>query len=300
MIKAFKTTKYLSLLFIAIFWGCKEIPPFIDFTEKVIGLKDTTYVSGIVPAPENKVIYIEDLTGVRCPNCPTAVNIIKDVIAANPARAISLGVYPNALAQFTTPWPGFEVLASDIANEIFTQIYGSPGALPTGGVNRKVFNGEGSSTIQYTKWSGYADVIKTEESPIKLKGEIIKNDSVAKKIKIKVNLIFAKKYDEEVNLTVYLIENKIISKQSMPSGPPKDDFEHNHVLRKAVTSFNGQPLKINASTIGKYEAGRVFEKEFEVEVDSKWKYKNLAFVILANRYDANSKEVLQAAELDLH
>jgi hypothetical protein len=36
-----------------------------------------------------------------------------------------------------------------------------------------------------------------------------------------------------------------------------------------------------------------------VDLDSKLKIENCGFIILVNRFDANSKEVLQAAELDL-
>ena len=96
-----------------------------------------------------------------------------------------------------------------------------------------------------------------------------------------------------------LPESKIISKQTMPNGSLNDTYEHNHALRKAITPYNGTPLKINASTVGLYEAGRVFEKEFEVSVSSKWVKDNCSVVILVNRFDASSKEVMQATEVEL-
>jgi hypothetical protein len=71
------------------------------------------------------------------------------------------------------------------------------------------------------------------------------------------------------------------------------------VLRKAVTAYNGINLKIDAATTGNYLAGRTFEKDFEVTLDAGWKRDNCGFVILVNRFDTNSKEVLQASELDL-
>ena len=290
----------LALVVTIIISGCKETPPFIDFSEKIIGLKDTTYLASSIPSPVVKAIYIEDLTGVRCNNCPKAASNIHDIIVANPGKVVALGVYASTLTNFMTPWPGFDNLSTTVADDIFKDIYKSPGAIPTGGVNRKEFPGE-VITISYNSWSGFADIIKTEESPVVIRDSIITYDSTARKARIMVKVIFTKTYTEELNLSLYLMENKIISKQTMPAPAivPKDDYEHNHVLRKAITNFSGLPLKKNAATVGNYEAGRVFEKEFEVNIDANWKAKNCAFVILVNRFDDTSKEVLQASELDL-
>lgn len=297
-----KAINFVSLLFSIYFLaGCKETPPSIDFSENNIGLKDTTYLSSSAPSPVMKTIYIEDLTGVRCNNCPKAANNIHDISVANPGKVVALGVYASTLTNFMTPWPGFENLTTSVADDIFKDIYKSPGAIPTGGVNRKVFPGE-AITISYNSWTNFADIIKTEESSVIINDSLISYDSTTRKAKILVKVIFTKTYTEGVNLTLYLMENKIISKQTMPAPAtvPKDDYEHNHVLRKAITNFSGVPLKKNPSTVGNYEVGRVFEKEFEVNIDAAWKTKNCAFVILVNRFDDNSKEVLQASELDLH
>ena len=236
----------LNFLLVLLISGCKETPPYIDFSKKIIGLRDTNYVGTNTPSPVMKKIYIEDLTGVRCNNCPKAAVNIHDISLANPGKVVALGVYASTLTNFMTPWPGFQNLSTTVADNIFKDIFKSPGAIPTGGVNRKVFPGE-AITVSYNSWSGFADIIKMEESPVIIKDSLIAYDSILRKARILVKLIFTKKYIEEVNLSLYLIESKIISKQSMPSPAtePKDDYEHNHVLRKAITNFSGLPLKIN-------------------------------------------------------
>ena len=284
----------LALLVILLFIGCREVPPTIDFNPKV---NYKTSISSTIPVAEKTKIFIEDLTGVKCSNCPVAANIIKTISDANPGNVVAIGVYPFALPQLTAPWKGFDTLNTKDADDIFSNIYGNPTAIPMGGVNRTIFNGETSVTLSRSKWSGYADIIKLQESPVVITIKIVSYDSVAHKAIVHVTVLFAKPYSEELNLSIYLTESKILSKQIMPDGITKDDYEHNHVLRKTITSF---PLKITKDKIGNYGAGRIFDiDDFEVQLHPKWKAENCSFAIIVNRSDINSKEVVQAAELDL-
>ncbi len=284
------------LLFII---GCRETPPFIDFGKKAIGLKDTTYLVSPIPSPANRKIYIEDITGVRCQNCPKAASKIHEIDSMNPGNVIALALYPFFITNLTTPYPGFEILNTNDADFIYTNIYNSPSTIPGGGINRKKYPGETELNAHFNKWVGHTEILKTESTPIVLQTKLVKLDTIANKYTISVKVLFASEYKDEVNLSLLISENKIISQQSMPDGSVNAKYIHNHVLRKAITNFNGLPLKILPSINGNYEAGRVFEKEFDFSIDQKWKRKNCKIVILVNRFDANSKEVLQAAEQDL-
>ena len=50
--------------------GCKEIGPAIDFTRPVEGEYDTSYTISSIPAADPKKVFVEEYTGVECPNCP--------------------------------------------------------------------------------------------------------------------------------------------------------------------------------------------------------------------------------------
>jgi len=299
MKKVLAAPSFIIIILIFIF-GCKEVPPFIDYSIKGIGLRDTTYMNVTVPPANNTVIFMEDLTGVRCNNCPKAALKIKEISVANPENVVAVAAYPWALKTLMDPYPGSEVLNTNEADDIFKNIYLSPSGIPGGGVNRKVFNGTSINT-SISQWSGNADIIKVQESPVVIARELLKYDSISKKARIRVKVVFTKNYTEALNISVFLIESKILSKQLLPdlAGTIDDKYEHNHVLRKAVTSYNGIPLKIDAATTGNYLSGRTFEKDFEVILNERWKWNNCGFVILVNRFDDNSKEVLQASELNL-
>ncbi len=284
----------LALLVILLFIGCREVPPTIDFNPKV---NYKTSISSTIPVAEKTKIFIEDITGVKCLQCPKAADKIKVIISANPDQVVAIGVYTFALIPLTSPWVNFDTLNTEDADYIYSNIYESPVAIPTGGVNRSVFKGETSVNVSNTKWSGYADSIKIKQSPVIISSKIIKYDSISHKVIFHVDISFAKFYTDELNLSIYLTESKIISKQAMPDGTTKDDYEHNHVLRKTITSF---PLKISKDKTGNYEAGRIFDiDDFEVQLNPKWKPENCSFAIIVNRFDTKSKEVVQAAGLDL-
>lgn len=299
MIKRFKSVYPFTLAVLIALAGCKEIPPVIDFNVKVDGLTDTSYLVSPAPAPVMKTIFVEDITGVRCNNCPKAADKIKEISTANPGKVVALGIYPSALTNFMAPYPGADTLNTLVADDIFSNVYDSPSAIPTGGVNRRLFNGETTVNISYNKWLGYADVVKAEESPVVLNASIKSYNPSTRKARVLVKVMFSKSHDLPLFLSVFLTESGIISKQTMPDGKVNDAYEHNHALRMALTPYNGTPLKINAQTNGMYEAGRVFEKEFEAELKTKWSKDHCAFVVLVNRFDSNSKEVLQAFEVEL-
>jgi len=296
--KQFLKPSALIFGFVLTIAGCREIPPTINFNTSGGGDWDTTYLNPSSPAAVMTEIYIEDITGVKCNNCPRAADKIKEIKTNNPGKVVSLGVYTYALDKFTAPWTGFDTLNTNEATDIYNVVYKSPSLLPTGGVNRALFNGETSLYFSYNKWSGYADQIKVKESPAVINGQILSYDNITRKAKIRVKVEFSKAYSEPLNLTVYLTESKIISKQSMPTGQLDSFYVHDHALRKTITSYEGIPLKINSSVKGMYEAGRTFERDLEFEISKKWAKENCGFIVLVNRFDADSKEVVQAAEFD--
>lgn len=79
----------------------------------------------------------------------------------------------------------------------------------------------------------------------------------------------------------------MISKQKMPDNSYNLGYEHNNILRKAVTNYTGVKLG------DRMEKGRVFEKGFTIDVPDKFDLENCDIVVLINRVSAESNEVLQ-------
>ena len=93
---------WVTLLFI---FGCTEVPPFIDFSEPILLAKDTTYITTDIPQNVLKNVLIEDISGVKCNNCPKAADIAHDIQGKNDlGRVVVMTLHSNKYGAFTAPY----------------------------------------------------------------------------------------------------------------------------------------------------------------------------------------------------
>src|SRR4051812_31063464 len=71
-----------------LFTACREGAPAVDFGLKVT---DTTFMAA-PETPQQRVVIIEEFTGVKCPNCPAGSTLIKSLVQANPDNVAAIGV----------------------------------------------------------------------------------------------------------------------------------------------------------------------------------------------------------------
>lgn len=289
MNRKFRHTAGLMLLSLAtIFTGCEEVPPFIDYSKKVVLAKDTTYFIDVLPVADDKNVLIEDLSGVRCINCPDANVTARNIQSKNPKRVVVLTLFPTSLKNFTSPYPGEDTMVTQDAENIMTQILKTPTGLPNGAVDRIKYNGEPSITIRETKWEKYTNDQLLLKTKVNTTLELSKNPAERKMV-ANVKAIFTESFNHPVYLTLMLVESDIESKQDTRSGEV-ENYIHHHVLRKCITPYNGIQL---AATI---EKGRVFEKGFNIEIPEKYNFANCSIVAIINLNEADNKEVLQSVE----
>jgi hypothetical protein len=98
------------------------------------------------------------------------------------------------------------------------------------------------------------------------------------------------------NLTVGIIENNIIDAQEYTSYI--DTFyQHNHVLRDFLTPASGSAVLDSFAT---KKAGRVYERIFIYNVDSKWNAANCeVFAYVFKNESGQDYEIAQAAKKSL-
>lgn len=260
------------ILILTAFAACKEEPPFINYEESK-QLKDTTYIKLPAPTAQLKNVLLEDISGVKCVNCPDAAVIAKSIIAAFPGRAFTTVMHPDleALANFVSPItkPGHESkydFRTKDASDIL-QLVGVPGALPQGYVNRKKFAGQSSRILGRADWYGKCQEELQGTTPvnIELKDSFIEATSQGV---LNIKLTFTEAVNRKQMLSILLIEDSLIDVQEYQSKTPpdfpvlfEDNYVHMHVLRDVITSATGDPLTTDdAITL---TAGRVFEKQYK-------------------------------------
>lgn len=285
-----KTIRLFVALSILAIVSCTEVPPFIDYSEPLILLKDTTYLTSDIPQNPLKNVLIEDISGVRCNNCPKAAEIAHEIQDNNDkGRIVVLTLHSNNYGAFTRPFEGNDTLNTVEATQIVSALIGDPAGLPAGAIDRKIFDGRTSKINQkYETW--VTDVNAQLALPAKAVVDLEVIDAGERKLIANVKTTFADDDPDKIYMSVFLVESHIIGKQKMPDNTYKDDYEHNSILREGVTTYSGLKLADNV------EAGRVFEKGFEFVVPEKYNLENCSVVVLINKNNASSTEVIQCAE----
>jgi hypothetical protein len=281
---------FLSLVLI-MSQGCEETPPFIDFTNEVV--TDTGYVDSSSVMAQHKIVLIEDVTGVRCVNCPTAAKKIKDIIAAKSEDSvIAMALYPwptntNSLFNNTAPYENFPQMANDIGSQLVESI-GIPQGLPSGYVDRFDF-GASEKPKALSAWSTLVDQRLRDKTPVNI---TIGKTLTGRRMTIDANLLYTANVRGSHKVAVYLTEDHVISKQKTPSGD-LDNYEHNHAVRY---SFD---LSVGGTLPGSLFKGKAYKKHYEYELpaDSEVKLENCHVVCVVT--DALTGAVVNVRKIAL-
>ena len=258
------------------------------------------YNGGI--SSERKVL-LEDYTGVRCVNCPTAAAEIERLQEFYGDNIIVVGVYPMQPTGLTQPWDPNRDLRSSVAQTWATefatgltqpwdpnrdlrssvaQTWATEFAIeqfPNGMVNRQ-------EVIGYQEWGGaIAEVISGGINYVDL--SLTANMSTDSTIAVSVEGSFVENYEADgaVNLITMILEDSIVAPQTTPTGV-NGNYVHNHVLRAVLGPEWGSQVASEAPT-----RGTTFSTSLSGTVDKAWRTNKLS--VVAAVVNANSREVIQ-------
>lgn len=257
--------------------SCEEVNPPIKFTERP--LLDTTYLSA-VPTAQIKKVFLADVTGVRCNNCPRAAQKAFDFESANPGRIEIIAIYPT-YKPLSNPWGDpYDTLntldADDLANSV-----GVVSALPSGIIDNMLYNGK--RLIDENSWSVVLDgqLKKTTPINIDINAKWLSADNKGRiEVKATANTAIA----NGVSVVIAILEDDIVGKQSTATGTD-EKYTFKHVLRKIVNSPMGDPLQTPMIE------GFTTEKHYYIPRVAKWKPENLSCIVWV--FDNATKEILQ-------
>jgi hypothetical protein len=298
----------------SILWGCKEEPPYINYDEPKTTI-DTTWVKPSVSDAQVKQVLLEDVTGVKCVNCPDAAKIAHDLSIANPDKINIVSMHPNiaALNFFCAPIkePGHTSkydFRTQAAADICTNIIGVPNTLPKGGINRRKFSDQTDILMDRTNWTAKANDELAVPTPVNINlalvTEINGNAVAANEIWIDVTIEYTAAVSDTNYLTIVLLEDSIIDvqeytdySQPVPVAGYNNNYVHMHVMRDAMTASTGDLInKKDAPLV----PGRVFLKRYKYTVtNSLWKRKQMHAVAYVHKNSAE-KNVIQSNHVSLH
>lgn len=271
--------------------------------------------SGIVdPIDSNTVVkkvLIEDFTGHRCPNCPSAAEELAALQDFYGDKVIGIAIHPSSQA-FSTPSPlNSSSYTYDFRTEFgdnFDDVFGMTDAgLPVGMVNRMGYNI--NHQLSKEEW---AAVVQTELDKVPIFRISVSSDILNGQGIISVNIESLEDLNESYNVVVCLTENNIIEWQTDNTAGDINDYEHNHVLRTILNSSFGETIGNN------FTEGDVWEKNYSVNITDlenqnedyslntlfmgngnckNWEEENMEIVVYV--YNTASYEIVQVEQIHL-
>lgn len=238
------------------------------------------------PIPEGKdtrFILLEDYTGMRCSNCPKAAAMALNLKEIYGERLITVAVHAG---YFARPFTGVDLRTeAGTAYDDYFEISGNP----QGVINRtpykdKIFN-------SFTKW-GEAITAVPQKTFI---GMDLKIDYTPENRSYSVSLDITKFQlgtTESPDLILWLVEDNIVTPQTMENGKWIYDYNQRHVLRSALNGTWGENITL-PSNLG--STIKIEKKSFILP--EAFKEKDCSVIALL--CDKNSKEVIQVTEASL-
>ncbi len=255
-------------------------------------VKNPTGDNGPVPANglQQKVVLIEEFTGITCNTCPKAAAEIKTIEEIFPGRVNVIGMH---VSNFAIPQP--PDYPADFRTNAGTEIYNfaRPFGVPSALINRKDYNTAHFAKPFRSFASEVEELIETGAADIALELEASYASSTKQ---ASVNITFSNQktldYAPELYWMAVLTESKIIAAQKLPDNSKDPDYEHNHVLRASFNGNFGTPLANHGFGPDDSSAANA-----RLTLNNDWVAANCKIVVFV--YDANTQEVIQSAAVAL-
>jgi thiol-disulfide isomerase/thioredoxin len=264
-----------TILLLLAFSSCEEIPP------------------TITPCQTDRVVLVEEFTGIDCVNCPTGAQRLKEISSQNPGKIVVVGIHAG---YFAGDHNGFNLNAED-GELLEAQYLGPVSGYPAATINRRLAKDESDIVTVQAKWAG---IISAElcERPIVGLDVVSTYNAADRKASIAVNInpsdFYLSTVEEDVALTIMITEGNIVGYQKTPNGV-ESDYVHEHVLRDVLsTNYSGDIIYARGTAM---EATQRVVTDYEIPAD--WNPDNCHVVAFVH-YKGLKKDVLQAIEKKLN
>lgn len=265
-------------LLLVIVFSCDEIPP------------------QITPCQTNRVVLVEEFTGVSCVNCPTGSEKLEQISAQNPGKVIVVGIHSGF---FSTPNSSnnYFDLRTTSGDFLVNNHLGPVSGYPAATINRKMFEGESELPTVQNEWAGYIGKELCNRPIAELSASSTYNgiDSTAT---IVVDVIPSSYFDglleEHLAMTIMITESNIIGYQLTPQGSVPD-YVHKHVFRSILSADYTGDILINKGNV--LSAQQVTITDYKIPSD--WNPDNCYVIAFIHNKGDGSKDVHQAIEIKL-
>jgi len=199
-----------------------------------MGLNAQVFVN---QSPANKVVVLEEFTGIHCGYCPQGHAIAQGILDAHPNNVVLINIHTG---NYATPGSGEPDFRTPYGSAIAGQ--SSLTGYPAGTVNRHVFPGWGQSNggtaMSRNYWVGASNQILGQSSYVNVAVQA-SVDSATRVATIHVQAYYTGNSPQTTNfLNLVLLQDKTYGPQSGGTSP----YEHNHRLVDMITGQWGDTI----------------------------------------------------------
>lgn len=235
-------------------------------------------------------VFVEKYTGTYCVNCPKADRAIETLQQKYGQKVIAVSVYDSSM--FAEPYEGSQDLRTPYG-ETWSHFFG----IQSKGYPNCLFNRtkNGSTWDIVNPLSGMDDKIDAllaQGTPVAIAVEAKCSDGVD--VSADVHVEFLQNINERLTLTLLVIEDGLVSEQSLPAdqgGGSDPNYVHDHVLRTIATDAWGAPIDKPANQ------GKCYHARYNFKIDSGYKTEHCHVVAFISNEE--SRLVLNSAECEI-
>jgi hypothetical protein len=252
---------------------------------------DEPYIEPGDPVQTNRKVLLEDFTGHKCPNCPTAGEIALSLKNLYGDRLVLIRIHagffalPDQMGLYTAD------LRSETGNELNEafEIQSNPNGL----INRTPYNDH--LVISAQNWAAAVNSIIAfvEDANLNIQHSY---NAADKSLNINVMTEFLTEPQGNYNVCLYIVGDTVAPQVNNNAniGPEPDweDFHHHNVL---IQSLNGGTWGIPVNNGEQIIINETYTNNFTGTLKEGWpaeRCKLIAFV-----YKADTREVIQAEEI---
>jgi hypothetical protein len=245
-----------------------------------------------IPDPNLNVtgrnVLVEEVTGVRCPNCPDGSRALLGLQAQHgSSRVVVISVH--AAGNFSVPYSSslYDFRSPEIQE--MANYVGSLEGFPTAAINRRKLTGEATPFITPSnRWGGEVleDLGIDPSINITLHNDF---DAATRKLNIKADLLADKDWGDSLRISVLITQDSIVDAQ-IDGSVFMQNYVHRHLLRDVVSAPSGDPIGEPLLL------GSILSRTYEVALPADWDAKHCSVVAFIHYDGENSKEVLQVTE----
>ena len=230
----------------------------------------------------NRVVLLEDYTGVRCVNCPGAHEIAEELLARFPNNLVMMSIHAGDQANPQTNWPNF---TTEAGNTWYYNTFNFDHN-PIGTVNR-TRNVNGGYGFEDGAWGTKVaeEVAKEQEASLSIATTF---NETSRELSVTLNTCFLKEIEGDFYIFAGLLEDSIQGRQLTPSGL-NQNYWHRNVFRTPINGTWGQWL-YNGLT----EINQEFVTNLSIAVDTN--YREDRCYVVSYIYDNGDKHVIQAGK----